>query len=306
MSLAAGSGPAAGLGPAAGHAGLSAPPPASRWLVACDLDRTLIYSRRAAGPLPLQELVTAEHLDGAAASFLTVRAHRLLRDLASTATFVPVTTRTLAQYRRVDLGVPVRYAIAANGGHLLVEGHPDGGWARAVRVRLRQAGLGLTDVARRAEALADSAWARTVRTADDLFVYVVAHDRDRIPDLAELAAWLGEGGWTMSVQGRKVYLVPAMLTKSAALAEVRRRCGHPPVAAAGDSLLDREMLDAADAAVRPAHGELEEQGWVGPRVQVVPESGATGGEAVLARLLDIVAAPPRTTAAAFARWTARM
>ena len=224
-------------------------------------------------------------------SFLTAAAHRLLCELAAAASFVPVTTRTLAQYRRVELGVPVPYAVAANGGHLLVDGRLDAGWARAVRARLGAAKLGLADVSRRAAKLADPAWVRTVRVADDLFVYLVAHDRERIPDLGELAAWLGEGGWTMSVQGRKVYLVPATLTKSAALAEVRRRCGNPPLAAAGDSVLDREMLEAADAAVRPAHGELQEQGWSGPRVQVVGASGATGGEAVLARLRDIVATP---------------
>jgi hypothetical protein len=281
--------------------------PQPRWLVACDLDRTLIYSRRAAGPLPVPELVAVEHLDGAPASFLTARAHALLRELAAAALLVPVTTRTLAQYRRVDLSVPLRYAIVANGGHLLVDGRPDEGWARAVRARLRRAGLGLAEVMRRAEALADPAWARTLRSADDLFAYVVAHHRERIPDLSELAAWLRAGGWTTSVQGRKVYLVPATLTKAAALAELRRRCGYPPVAAAGDSGLDREMLEAAEAAVRPAHGELQEQGWAAPRVQVVPASGAAGGEAVLARLLDIVAAPPPArTGRSSSRRTARM
>ena len=278
----------------------------SRWLVACDLDRTLIYSRRAAGPLPEAQLVAVEHLDGAAVSFLTVRAHRLLRDLAGAALFVPVTTRTLAQYRRVELGVPVSYAVAANGGHLLVDGRLDTGWARAVRARLNAAKLGLADVTRRMAKLADPAWVRTVRVADDLFVYVVAHDRERIPDLEELAAWLAEGGWTMSVQGRKVYLVPATLTKSAALAEVRRRSGNPPLAAAGDSVLDRDMLEAADVGVRPAHGELQEQGWSGPRVQVVGASGAAGGEAVLARLRAVVAKAPRRAGPPLSRRTARM
>ena len=94
-------------------------------------------------------------------------------------------------------------------------------------------------------------------------------------------------GWTLSVQGRKVYLVPAALTKQAALAEVATRVGAEAVVAAGDSLLDAGMLDAADVAVRPAHGELHDARWQRPQLRVTSSAGLRGGEQVVETLLAV-------------------
>ncbi|MEU8662280.1 hypothetical protein [Actinoplanes philippinensis] len=115
----------------------------SRPLVACDLDRTLIYSAAALGLTgPDHEaprLVVAEVHEGRPISYLTRRAAGLIEDLAGAAPLVPVTTRTLGQYRRIRLtDRPPRYAVAANGGHLLVDGRPDPGWRRRVTGRVRR------------------------------------------------------------------------------------------------------------------------------------------------------------------------
>jgi hypothetical protein len=271
----------------------------SRWLLACDLDQTLIYSRNAfrlpsATELPvLPELVTVEYLDGEPLSHLTRRAADGLRDLASAATFVPVTTRTLEQYRRVQLGTQSSYAIAANGGHLLVDGEPDLDWAKRVRRRLAASGRSLEGVRALADSLAAAgSWVRTIRAADGFFVYLVATGREVIPDLSELATRLEADGWTLSVQGRKVYLVPAALTKEAALEEVIARTGALRLASAGDSLLDRGLLARADVAVRPAHGELHEEGFLLPGMRVTSQAGLLGGEEVVDLLAALVAVAP--------------
>lgn len=270
--------------------------PPGRWLAACDLDQTLIYSRRAfrlpAGTAE-PELRVAEIYQGAPSSFVTARAAELLVELAAAAELVPVTTRTLEQYRRIDLGVRPRFAVTANGGTLLVDGEPDPDWEQAVRHRLAGSGAPLDEVVRLAERWADPSWVRTSRVADDYFVYLVAHERELIPDLAALEVQLVADGWTLSVQGRKVYLVPAALTKQAALAEVARRCGAASVVAAGDSLLDGGMLEAADAAVRPAHGELHDAGWNRPHVRVTRSPGLLGGEQVIENLLAVAGVTAR-------------
>ncbi len=269
------------------------------WLVACDLDQTLIYSRRAfrtpVGGEALEPAVLAvEYLDGEPLSYLTQSAARGLATLAAAAVVVPVTTRTIAQYQRVKLGFAPAYAIAANGGHLLVDGIADAGWELSVRARLAAAGQPIDVIHQLAEGVAAAAeragrpWVRTIRDADSLFVYLVAFERAAIPDLGGLEAELRGSGWNMSVQGRKVYLVPAELTKEAAIAEVRRRSGVRKLAAAGDSLLDLGMLAAADAAVRPAHGELHEQGFTRAHLRVSQLNGILGGEEIVSMLNDIV------------------
>ncbi len=67
--------------------------------------------------------------------------------------------------------------------------------------------------------------------------------------------------------------------------EVARRAGADTTLAAGDSLLDADLLLAADRAWRPGHGELAEEGWTAPGLTVLPERGVVAGEEILRRFL---------------------
>jgi hypothetical protein len=60
--------------------------------------------------------------------------------------------------------------------------------------------------------------------------------------------------------------------------------------AAGDSLLDADLLEAADAAIRPAHGELADTGWIRPHVAVTAARGGWAGAEILAWLRERSAA----------------
>jgi hypothetical protein len=258
-------------------------------LAAVDLDRTLIYSAAAAGDA--EGLHVVEHLDGAPLSHATPASWRLLAELAGRALVVPVTTRTVAQYERVRLPVVPRYALCANGGVLLADGVRDPAWDDWAAETAAQAAP-LPELLGLLEAVAGEPWVRTVRAAEGLFCYLVAHAREAIPPgwLADTGAAVTAAGATLSVQGRKVYVVPAGLSKAAGLLRLRRLLTGegpaPRLLCAGDSLLDAPMLLAADAAVRPAHGELHEQDWTGARVAVTAASGAAAGEEIVRWLLD--------------------
>lgn len=256
-------------------------------VVCLDLDRTTIYSAAA---LDLRvpdhdapRLLCVEVHEGLPRSFLTEAAATSLRGLQGVATVVPTTTRTPAQLARVRLpGPPARYAIASNGGHLLVDGVADPGWDATVRRRLAGcAPLGEVEAHLRARS---GPFVRRLREASGLFAYAVV-ERAALPTgwVDELAGWCTPRGWSVSLQGRKVYAVPAGLTKSAAAAEVVARCGGP-LLAAGDSLLDADLLDAADAAIRPAHGELAHTGFARPHLAVTAATGVAAGAELLARL----------------------
>ncbi|MBD0689965.1 HAD family hydrolase [Streptomyces sp. CBMA123] len=262
-------------------------------LVASDLDRTLIYSDRALaldGPdHRAPRLLCVEVLGGRPLSFLTERAAALLADLGREARFVPATTRTVEQYRRVNLpGPQPTYAICANGGQLLVDGEPDHDWRHEITTRIAAGSAPLAEVVRQLALCADPEWTRKRRIADEQFAYLVV-ERDRLPDgwLTELTGWCAERGWRVSLQGRKVYAVPQPLTKSAALAEAVRRSGAGTVLAAGDSLLDADLLLAADAGWRPGHGELADSGWAAPGVTALAETGVAAGEEIVRRFLAV-------------------
>jgi len=198
---------------------------------------------------------------------------------------VPVTTRTQAQYRRVRVWTdrPPAWAVAANGGILLHHGVPDDDWYVATQAAVAAESRNLAAVAGWL-ARAAGPWIDHVRVADDLFLYCLV-DRAALPGPAATAlnARLDGWGWQLSIQGRKLYAVPRSLGKAAAVREVARRTGARTVLAAGDSLLDRDLLEAADVSMRPAHGELHELGY--PADVVTTTAGVAAGEELLRTVL---------------------
>ncbi|MFJ3176109.1 HAD family hydrolase [Streptomyces roseus] len=267
-------------------------------LVASDLDRTLIYSTAALGltmPDPVApRLLCVEVHESKPLSYMTETAAELLIGLAAdpAVVFVPTTTRTRKQYQRIRFpGRPAPYAICANGGQLLVDGVADRDWRRRVATRLAQECAPLEEVHAHLLATADEAWLRKARIAEDLFTYLVV-ERALVPDewVKALTEWAEARGWTVSLQGRKIYAVPRPLTKSAAMREVADRTGATTTLAAGDSLLDADLLLAADAAWRPGHGELADAAWTAPNVTALAAAGVLAGEEIVRAFAAAVAA----------------
>ncbi|MHC5906167.1 HAD family hydrolase [Streptomyces sp. S6] len=263
-------------------------------LVASDLDRTLIYSPSALAltmPDPrAPRLLCVEVHEARPLSFMTETASQLLSELGDTAVFVPTTTRTRKQYLRINLPGPApKFAICANGGHLLVDGVSDGDWQAEVTSRLASECAPHAEIQAHLSAHTDPVWLRKQRVAEDLFSYLVV-ERELLPDewVKELSVWAEQLGWGVSLQGRKIYVVPKPLTKSAAVREVVRRTGAELSLGAGDSLLDADLLEAVDRAWRPGHGELADTGWAGPGVTALPERGVLAGERILREFLKAV------------------
>lgn len=248
-------------------------------LVASDLDGTLLYSARSAA-LAAAALTCVERIDGVPAGFMTEVAATGLSRLAERTTFVPVTSRSPGQLSRVALPGS-RYAVAANGGLLLVDGVAEPSWSAAVAARLTGAAA-LDEVWRHVAGACRAQWTAALRNVADLFCYAVVR-AESLPSgfVAEESAWAAERGWRVSAQGRKVYWVPRQLTKSAAVAEIARRVEAETVLAAGDSLLDLDLLTGADLGIRPRHGELAAAGWTAPHVTVTAGVGALAGEQIV-------------------------
>ncbi|GAB3212016.1 HAD family hydrolase [Nocardia tengchongensis] len=258
-------------------------------MVATDLDRTMIYTRAAFGDAD-PDTMCVEEYEGQPLSYMTVTAAERLKALAETAAVVPATTRTIAQFQRIRLpGGPWPYAVTSNGGSILRNGLPDRRWRSALDARVRAECATLVEVRAELRARVDESFALRLREADDLFCYLVV-DQQRLPGdfLADLDAWCRPRGWSASQQGRKIYAMPAPVSKSRAVLEVRRRmldAGelHPAsrLLAAGDGSLDADLLRAADAAIRPRHGELEQRNWRHPGVAVTAAAGIEASDEIL-------------------------
>jgi hypothetical protein len=272
----------------------------ARTLVATDLDRTVIYSRAAintanaaddVGPLRCVEWLAGEEL-----SFMTESAAASLAAIARSAVLVPITTRTPAQFARVQLpGGTTQYAITSNGGQILVAGRPDPDWRLAVQGRIADDGSALAEVLAGLQQQAAGEWVLNRKVADELFCYLVV-DLARLPAdfLGTWSDWCAVRGWVVSMQGRKIYALPRSLTKESALAEVNRRVGGDRILAAGDGALDAGFLAMADAAIRPPHGELAELAWQAPNLHIAAAYGVLAGQEITRWLLAQI--QPRSVA----------
>lgn len=203
-----------------------------------DLDSTLIFSakRKQVGDIVI------EFKDGEPISCITARQAELFPRLANV---VPVTTRSVEQYRRIEFarfGFSPKYALCDNGGTLLVNGETDEDWAEWSRNIAAECS---DELSRFRELLElDPRRSFEVRTVDGLFLFTKSREPQKTLE------YLGQGETCESFfTGEKVYVVPKKLSKGAAVKRLAERLELSEFAAAGDSLMDLPMLSAADTAV---------------------------------------------------------
>lgn len=226
-------------------------------LFASDLDRTLIYSDR----FLKEDHVTIKAVEqGGYTSYMTLRAAELVQFIAAQILFVPCTTRTIEQYQRIQFfqnEVSLKYVVASNGGNLLINGAVDQTYRQKIDKELRQNCLPADDLIKEFSKITTSGWIEQIKEADQLFFYCLI-DRSKTPfdELRCFDNWAAKQNWQVSAQGRKLYLVPKVVNKWAAVKEILNRTGEREVFAAGDSLLDLQMLNGASYSFCPQHGEL--------------------------------------------------
>ena len=269
-------------------------------LFASDLDQTLIYSHRTLLSQEIEEQMRpVERYQERYISFMTQNALNLLRKITQNVLFVPVTTRTKLQYERINFlnyGITHQYAVTSNGGRIFSKGVEDKDWSLHVS-QGRDHCLASGDLIDQFNKIAHPSWVikDSGKLADDLFYYCLI-ERDKIPvaELAVFKLWASQNNWELSVQGRKLYLVPLNVNKKAAIQYIKQKEGLLRIVAAGDSLLDLEMLKGGDLALAPAHGEiysLKLQGISGlDKIRFTHRSGIEAAEEILKVVADIVAA----------------
>lgn len=261
-------------------------------LFASDLDQTLIYSHKNFISQEIDEQIRpVEKLDERFISYMTQRALCQLSDVAKKVLFVPVTTRTKLQYQRINFreyDITHQYAVTSNGGTIFTDGVEDQAWSLKVGAGSKHC-LAAQDLMVKFAEISHPSWVikDSGKLADELFYYCLI-ERDKIPvtELAAFKLWARENHWELSVQGRKLYLVPWNVNKKAAIQYIQEKEGISCVVAAGDSLLDLDMLKAADLALAPAHGELYSlylQGLSGlEKIRFTQKSGIEAAEEILA------------------------
>lgn len=218
-------------------------------LFASDLDNTLIFSKNKM----IGDSVCVEYKDGKELSYMTARAHTLLQDIAEKTLFVPVTTRSVEQYRRIRLveKKTPHFALVSNGGTLLVDGKEDKRWYVQSREIIAEAFSQMEKAILLLKQ--DELVTFDIRLTDGLFVFTKTSNAEI--SLEKLRQKLDTSLVSLEGTGEKIYVVPKELNKGNALKRLLERTGPLFTASAGDSSFDISLLQQADFGFVPG-GDL--------------------------------------------------
>ncbi|TKD68266.1 HAD family hydrolase [Pseudalkalibacillus hwajinpoensis] len=256
---------------------------------ASDLDRTLIYSNKLMKQFSEEDFQLIETLEGKEISYISNKTKGLLHTINKEMHFIPVTTRTIEQYRRISLfqdEIVPEYVVTSNGGHILRNGEILQDWSDHIKSCLEKC-LPLDDFVNKLESLVKGNWIERIRDADHLFVYLIIK-RDEVPseELTRLFDWAREQGWQPSLQGRKLYFVPAPVNKWNAVDYLKKELSLTYIHTAGDSLLDYDLIQNGDDGYAPAHGEVLE---TYPDLRRTKQSGMKASEEIIESILGQLA-----------------
>ncbi len=211
-------------------------------LMACDLDNTLIhsYKKKKEGD------VCIELIKGKEQGFINDDIREKIRQLNEKVIFVPITTRSIEQYLRIQwekIAQP-KYAVTTNGAVLLKNGKKDLDWLEESRTILENYKDELSRILKLLKQEDDYIRCRTVDG-----MYVFAYCKEGIEAEKKVVSYKEKTILNVISSGKKIYFLPREFNKGYALQHLKDRINPDYVIAAGDSEIDIPMLEIADLAL---------------------------------------------------------
>lgn len=211
-------------------------------IFASDLDNTLLFSYKH----KQDDDVCVEQLDGKAQGFCQKDSFQKLEDIQKKAWFVPITSRSMAQYQRICFpkSCMPKYALTTNGAILLVDGNIDAQWYADSK---KWSDAYKTELQEMEKRLSDVAEIKRFRMIDEMYLFAAC---DNAEDAQKSKVYLEQNTQLqVLLSGRKLYFIPPMLDKGTALKRLREKFDMAYILSAGDSMMDIPMLEEADYGI---------------------------------------------------------
>lgn len=213
-------------------------------ILACDLDNTLLYSYKHKA----NDDVCVEWNQDKPQGFMLPTAYELIRTISDSALIVPVTTRSIEQYRRIQWpdGCTPTYALTTNGGILLKKSEIDDKWLRDAQQSVAPY---RDEINRMYNQLCELDLFIRCRIVDDSYLFVYCKHSTDIDECAD--RFQQDTTLFVRASGRKLYFFPPSINKGTAVRKIKRSLSPDILICAGDSRIDVPMLQEADIALVP-------------------------------------------------------
>ena len=229
-------------------------------LYATDIDRTLIFSHRFMKEYkPKDEYILVEEKDGKEISYMSKKAYNKLQEIYNNPDiiFVPVTTRGIDEYNRINLGIKPKIAVVASGGIILenekiIEEYDNIIKKDIDNIDLMQANFDISEM---------ESVGREGKFIENKYVFNKTKNI-KLFDVEISPIMQAHTSLNIIRQRNKVYAIPKSFTKGTAVRWLQHYTKADKLVVSGDSELDLTMLAIADYAVVPKHGDLFKCGYV--------------------------------------------
>lgn len=204
-------------------------------LLACDLDNTLIHSHRhkAEGDICIEMLNDKQQ------SFITPHTRELLKNIPDNIKLLPVTTRSIEQYLRIQWENPPEYALVTNGTILLKNGIPfckEDISEYLPEIEALKSRINPDDFLK-------------IKFVDNMYLFAYCDENSDVKALAE--KYSAMTSLNTQYSGRKIYFFPPPSDKGKAVRKFAEKYNSDFIISAGDSTIDIPMLEISDIALIP-------------------------------------------------------
>ena len=246
-------------------------------IFATDLDNTMIFSHRVVNGFE-NDVCCVEYYNGKPITYMTPTSIEKLKNLMSKIYLIPITTRSVSQFERIEFFPSAEFAVVDNGGTILHNGVPHQGWEDYISNILKK--YDFENVIKVFSKLPNLTL--QPRLVDGKFVFAKSDNIDLCKQI--LQTKLNTKIWQLSFQGSKIYAIPMEITKGNALKFINNNLIKDKlVVSAGDSNLDISMLEYSDISIIPNNCSLSNSEHFNPKFLKIGNGVSTSDE-----ILDFV------------------
>lgn len=228
-------------------------------IYATDLDRTLIFSEKAireynGSEYSKDNLVIVEKKEDKVISYMSKIVYRDIQKLNmdESIKIVPVTSRSIDEYNRVNIGFIPEYAITSNGGVILHNGKIDKEYKEFTSKQFDnvEAISIIFDIEDRFRSTDYKP-----KIVDGSYIFLKTSNTDLF-DRESMYITSNYNKWNVIRVKNKCMIIPNYISKGTALRWLWHKLDKPYIVGTGDTEADLPLLAVADCAIVPEHSSL--------------------------------------------------